>query len=144
MATVDHSMTLNAPAAAVFDYLTDPEKATVWQSSLVEVSLTPDGPMQQGTRIAEVRKFLGRRIESTVEVTKLEPQRLFVGRVVAGPLQWEFRYTLEEAGGTTRVHVHLEGEPGGFFRLAEPLVIKAMKKQLERDLATLKEIVERE
>lgn len=142
MAKVDHTVTLRAAPGEVFEYLSDPDKATVWQSSLLEARFTPDGPMQRGTLITEVRKFLGRRIESTVEVTEFEPGRLFVGRVLSGPVQWEFRYTFEETDGATRVDFHLEGEPGGFFRLAEPLVEKAVAKQVESDFATLKELVE--
>jgi uncharacterized protein len=140
MATVDHTMTLQAEPAKVFEYLTDPEKETVWQSSLLEARFS--GPMQQGTRITEVRKFLGRRMESTVEVTELEPQRLFAGRVLSGPVPWEFRYALEGTDGATHLSFHAEGEPGRFFRLAEPLVVRALKKQLENDFSTLKEIVE--
>jgi hypothetical protein len=98
--------------------------------------------LQQGTRITEVRKFLGLRMESTVEVTELEPQRVFAGRVVSGPVPWEFRYVLQGTDGATHFSFHGEGEPGGFFRLAEPLVVRAVKKQLENDFATLKDIVE--
>jgi uncharacterized protein YndB with AHSA1/START domain len=142
MATVDHTMTLQAEPAEVFEYLTDPEKEPVWQSSLLEVRFSSEGPLQQGTRITEVRKFLGRRMESTVEVTDFEPQRIFAGRVLSGPVPWEFRYALEPTDGATRLSFRLEGEPGGFFRLAEPLVVRAVKKQLEADFSTLKEIVE--
>ena len=142
LATVDHTLIVRASPAKVFAYLTDQEKATIWQSSLLEARFDPDGPMRKGTRITEVRKLLGRRMESTVEVVEFEPQRVFAGRVLSGPVPWIFRYTLEETDGGTRIDVHLEGEPGGFFRLAEPLVVTTVKKQLESDLSTLKEIVE--
>jgi ligand-binding SRPBCC domain-containing protein len=142
MATADHSISIDAPAATVFGYLTDPENATVWQSSLLEARFSPDGPVQKGTRISEVRKVLGRRIESEVEVTEVEPSRTFAGRVVSGPVPWEFRYTFDEANGGTRLSFHMEGEPGGFFRLAEPLVVKIVTKQIEGDFATLKELLE--
>ena len=142
MATIDHAMTLQTAPAKVFAHMTDPEKMTVWQSSLLETQFAPEGPMQRGTRITEVRKLLGRKMNSTVEVTEFEPNRLFAGRVVSGPVPWEFRYTFEETNGATRMDFHLEGEPGGFFRLAEPLVVKVVKKQMEGDFSTLKEIVE--
>jgi hypothetical protein len=144
MATIDHRLRFEAAPDKVFGYLTDPDKAMVWQASLLEVSFSPEGPMQQGTQITEVRKILGRRMESVVEVTELEPPRLYAGRVHSGPVPWEFRYTFEEADGGTRMDFHLEGQPGGFFRLADPLVVRTVEKQLEADFLTLKEIVESE
>jgi len=142
MATVDHTFTVDAPSAVVFAYLTDREKATIWQASLLEAQFSPDAPVQKGTEIHEVRKFLGRRVESAVEVTEFEPDRLFGGRVTSGPVPWQFRYTFEETDGSTRVTFHIEGEPGGFFRLAEPFVVRTIEKQTENDFSTLKELVE--
>ena len=40
------------------------------------------------------------------------------------------------------VDVVIEGEPGGFFKLAEPLVARAVKRQLDTDSATMKDILE--
>jgi hypothetical protein len=142
MATVDLTFTVKATPAVVFAYLTDREKSTVWQASLLEADFSPDEPMRRGTEIHEVRKILGRKMESTVEVTEFEPDRLFGGRVRSGPVPWEFRYTFETADGSTRVDFHMEGEPGGFFRLAEPLVVRTVVKQIESDFSTLKELVE--
>lgn len=142
MAKVDHTFTVEAPAAVVFEYLTDLEKGPVWQSSLLEAHLSPEGPIHKGTEISEVRKFLGRKMESTVEVTEFEQDRLFGGRVLSGPVPWEFLYSFEETNGSTRVDFHMEGEPGGFFKVAEPLVVRTVEKQLVADLSTLKELVE--
>jgi hypothetical protein len=36
----------------------------------------------------------------------------------------------------------LEGEPGGFFKLAEPLVERAVKRQIHADFEQLKDILE--
>ncbi|HZC29842.1 MAG TPA: SRPBCC family protein [Gaiellaceae bacterium] len=142
MATVDQTFTVGAAPAVVFAFVTDPERAPVWQSSLLEARLDPEGAVRAGTQIHEVRKLLGRRIESIVEVTELEPERVFAGRVKTGPIPWSFTYRFEEADASTRVVFHMEGEPGGFFRLAEPLVIRTVEKQLANDFSTLKELVE--
>jgi uncharacterized membrane protein len=142
VATIDDTFTVDAPPAVVFAYLTDREKATIWQASLLEARFSPDAPVHKGTEIHEVRKLLGRKIESTVEVTECEPDQLFEGRVRSGPVPWQFRYTFEGADGSTRVHFHMEGEPGGFFRLAEPLVVRTVEKQLQNDFSTLKELIE--
>jgi Polyketide cyclase / dehydrase and lipid transport len=142
MATIDHTFTVNAEPPVVFGYLTDPEQATVWQSSLLEARFEPEGEIRPGTQIHEVRKLLGRRIESTVEVTEFEQNRVFGGRTRSGPIPWHFTYRFDGADGSTRVVFHMEGEPGGFFRLAEPIVIRSVEKQLANDFSTLKELVE--
>ena len=36
----------------------------------------------------------------------------------------------------------MEGEPGGFFKLAQPLVERAIRRELEANFATLKDILE--
>lgn len=143
MATIDQTFTVNAAAPTVFGYLTDPEQATVWQSSLLEARFEPEGEIRPGTTIHEVRKLLGRRIESTVEVTEFEPNRVFGGRTTSGPIPWHFTYRFDSEHETTRVAFHMEGEPGGFFRLAEPIVVRTVEKQLANDFSTLKELVEK-
>jgi hypothetical protein len=35
-----------------------------------------------------------------------------------------------------------EGEPGGFFKLAEPIVARVAQRQLKNDFETLKDILE--
>jgi hypothetical protein len=142
MATVDHTFTVRAKPTVVFAYLTDPEKETIWQASLLEARFEPEGAIRPGTQFHEVRKLLGRRVESTVEVTEFEPERAFAGRTLSGPIPWRFSYRVEEANGSTRVVFHMEGEPGGFFRLAEPLVVRTLEKQLANDFSTLKELIE--
>jgi hypothetical protein len=62
--------------------------------------------------------------------------------VRSGAVPWQFRFTFEGEGGSTRVDFHMEGEPGGCFRLAEPLVVRTVEKQLENAFSTLKELVE--
>jgi hypothetical protein len=36
----------------------------------------------------------------------------------------------------------VEADIGGFFKMAEPLVARAIKKQFETDVSTLKDILE--
>jgi uncharacterized protein YndB with AHSA1/START domain len=140
MIRVEHSLVVNRTPEEVFAYATDPSKLPEWQSTALEAR--SEGPMQQGTRVTEVRKFLGRRMESEVEVTAYEPDRRFALKVVSGPVPFTFEQTLEPAGGGTAVKVVLEGEPGGFFKLAEPLVERAVRRQVRTDYEQLKDILE--
>jgi hypothetical protein len=44
--------------------------------------------------------------------------------------------------GGTKVTFRGEGDSGGFFKLADPLVSRMAKRQLEADAANLKDLLE--
>jgi hypothetical protein len=52
------------------------------------------------------------------------------------------RYDLVADGKVLFVEDLLEAEVGGFFKLAEPLVGRAARRQTETDMATLKDLLE--
>ena len=75
------------PPAAVFAYVTDPQKLHTWQRNTVSVSQEGDGPVGVGTRLHEVHRGPGgKEIESVVEVSEFEPDRVFALKMVEGPL----------------------------------------------------------
>jgi hypothetical protein len=55
----------------------------------------------------------------------------------------ETTYTWHDtASGDTRMVLRNRGEPGGFSRLAAPIVGRAMRRANEKDLRRLKQILE--
>ena len=140
VARMEHTVTVNRPAEEVFDYLADVRHLPEWQDGVVEVR--SDGEPRAGSRFVEVRSFLGKRIESTIEIVAYEPSTLFTIKVIQGPIPFEVRHTIEPEGSGTRVHVVGEGEPGGFFKLAEGLVTRQVQKAAEKDFAQLKQVLE--
>lgn len=140
MIKVEHSAVINRPVEEVFAYATDPANVSEWQSSALEASV--DGPLQAGATGREVRKFLGKRMESTMRIEAYEPPRTFALQVTSGPVPFHVEQTTEPEGEGTRISVVIEGEPGGFFKLAEPLVERAVKRELEGNTETLKDILE--
>ncbi len=67
------SIIIDRPIGEVFAVLADPKNQPQWDSSLLEARLVPEGPVSVGTRIIEVRKFMGRTSENTGEVIEFEP-----------------------------------------------------------------------
>ena len=101
--------------------------------------------MDVGTTFRNTSKFLGRRIESTYQVTENDPPHKQCVRITSGPLPGVGCYLYEPAdAGSTRFTQIFETEVGGFFRLAEPLVARAIRRQMEADMATLKDLLEAE
>jgi hypothetical protein len=81
-------------------------------------------------------------MESTMRIEAFEPPRRFALQVTSGPVPFHVEQTVEPEGSGSRVFVTIEGEPGGFFKLADPLVERAVRRELEGNLATLKDILE--
>jgi carbon monoxide dehydrogenase subunit G len=138
----EHSVTIDRPAETVFAYLTDVRNLRRWQQGVVEIR--PGGDMGPGATFTEVRSFLGKRIESTIEVTEYEAPRLFSIKVVSGPIPFSVRHTLEPSGDATLLQVEGTGEPGGFFKLAEGLVARQAERAAKKDFARLKKTLEAE
>src|SRR5262249_59801418 len=132
MVKVDHEVTIGRPPAEGFAYLTDMSKIQEWQATAIEGHLESDR-MEEGARAVEVRKFLGRNMESTLHVTTYEPDTRFVAEVVSGPVTFRVSHVLQPDESGTRVTFTIEGEPGGFFRLAEPVVERQVRRQVTDD-----------
>jgi uncharacterized protein YndB with AHSA1/START domain len=140
--TAEHTVTIERPPSEVFDYLTNVDNLPDWQGGVVDVRKETEGPVRVGTRFVETRRFLGRRLESTLEVTEHAPPQRFSLRVVQGPVQFEVRHVLEAADGGTRLNAVLEGDPGGFFKIAAPLVAMQGRRQMESDFGAMKTLLE--
>jgi len=139
---IESSIVINRPIEDVWTYVSDFEKASVWNPATLEMRLTSEGPLQQGSSYVWVGQWLGRRIESNCEVTAFEPGREFAYKIVSGPFPGAASTILEPAADGTRVTMRSEGEIGGFFKLAEPVVAAMSKRQIESMLGNLKDILE--
>jgi len=142
MVKVELSIVVNRPVAEVFAFVVDPANNKKWQEGLVESRLTSPGPVGVGSQITDVRKFLGMDMDSKLEVTAFEPNKTFGEKVVSGPMQFEIMQTFEPSGDGTKVSLTAQGEPGGFFKLAEGMVQKQIQSQLEGDSQRLKKALE--
>jgi hypothetical protein len=79
-----------------------------------------------------------------MEVTEYEPNRKLATEMAFGPIVAQQALTFDAVEGGTKVTLAIEGEIGGFFRLAEPLVIRIIQRDFEASLANLKDILEAE
>ena len=142
MIKIEYSVVINRPVEEVFSFMGNVENNPLWVSGVLETKLTSPGPMAPGTTGTDVRQFLGRRMESTWEVTEHETNVKSSFKVTSGPVPFEGTWSYEAAAGGTRVTFVAEGEPGGFFRLAEPIVGRIAKRQIQNDHDNLKDLLE--
>jgi uncharacterized membrane protein len=140
--TVEHEIVIERPLEEVFAYVADPANVPEWQAGVVSTTKERDEPMRAGVRWREVRTFLGRRIEGTLEATEYDPDRLFALKTVSGSVAIEVRHLFERFDGGTRIRVLAAGQPGRFGRLGARFVGRAADRQLRADFARLKEVLE--
>jgi uncharacterized membrane protein len=125
-------------------YVSDPDNATNWYRNIKAVEWQSSRPVAVGSRIAFVAQFLGRRLAYTYEIRELVPAERFVMSTAEGPFPMETTYTFEDApAGRTRMSLRNRGRPAGFSRLAALIMAPAMRRANRKDLARLKEILER-
>jgi carbon monoxide dehydrogenase subunit G len=142
MISFDNSLFINRPQQEVFDFLSNPANDAQWQSSTEVSEWTSEGPPGVGSTQRSVIKFLGRKIDSTLEVTIWDPPQQFGFKVISGPVPFEGTVNLESKENGTQLTQTVQAEPGGFFKIAEGLVGKQIKKSVETDLDALKLVLE--
>jgi uncharacterized protein YndB with AHSA1/START domain len=133
--------TIKRPVEEVFAVMSDLSKNPKWISAVNETTKTSDGPIGVGTTWHSVGKFLGRRVESDTTYTQFEPDRTFTFEATT-PFPMTVAFTFEAVAGGTRVEQVVDAEPGGFFKLAGPLLVTAAKRQFQNDLDNLRDLME--
>ena len=107
-----------------------------------EARITSDGPLEAGSTIVYRGTFLGRHYDTHVECTGLTENKHFATRTTAGPFYLETDAVLEPVAEGTRVTSTFRGESRGFFKLAEPLVVRLSKKLWENAADNLRALLE--
>jgi len=143
--TVDVRTTIEIarPRAEVAAFATDPENTTRWYQNIRSVEWRTPPPLRVGSRLAFVAEFLGRRLTYTYEIRVLVAGERLVMSTDEGPFPMETTYDWADAGdGATRMSLRNRGEPGGFSRVAAPVMARAMRRANRKDLERLKGILE--
>jgi len=136
--------TIQRPRAEVAAYAADPDNTTSWYSNIKAVEWESPRPLAVGSRLAFVATFLGRRLSYTYEIRELVPGDRLVMSTAQGPFPMETTYTWEDAGeGATRMTLRNRGEPAGFKKIAAPVMARAMRRAMTKDLERLSAILER-
>lgn len=141
MITVNSSITINRPTGEVFDFVRNQENAHLWLGGWLETRPTSETE-GVGFTWVDVLEVVGRRVETEFELTEFEPAQKMAFKSIRGSFPISGAYSFAQVEGGTAVTFDLQGEPGGFFKLAEPLMARMMQRQWDANLANLKDILE--
>jgi hypothetical protein len=70
---VVNSVVIDRPRAEVSQYASDPDNALRWYENITSVEWRTPRPLQVGSRIDFVARFLGRRLAYTYDVVEFVP-----------------------------------------------------------------------
>lgn len=132
------------PRAEVAAYASDWRNDPTWIRALTDVRrVDGDGPFGVGAQVERVASFLGRRMEYVNEIVEWDGDRRLAMKSVKAPFPMTVVYEWEDAGdGRTLMRIHTRGDGSGFYRVAGPLLSRAVRKGVAGDLAQLKSIME--
>jgi uncharacterized protein YndB with AHSA1/START domain len=133
---------INCPVAKVFAAMEDLNRAPDWNPAVMEVRRKEDGPLGVGSNVVYVGRFLGRSFESTSKYVAYVPNQRFATQTTSGPFHLEIDNAFEPVDGGTRLTSVYKGESRGFFKLAEPVVVRMAKRQFVTATENLKELLE--
>ncbi len=142
MAAIKNTITINRPIEKVFAFVADYRNNVKWQTGVIAAEITSPGPVGVGTKYKYDAEIMGRKMETSGELTAYDPPLKIAWKSSSGPFPMSGSTTFESVDGGTLVTDTIEAEPGGFFKLAEPLLMKQMQGQTEKDVKKLKELLE--
>lgn len=138
------NVVIDRPRDAVAAYAADPANAPAWYVNIRSVAWKSSPPARVGSTVAFVAQFLGRRLAYTYEIVELVPGERLRMRTAEGPCPMETTYTWESVGADqTRMTLRNRGMPTGFSRWMAPFMAAAIRSANRKDLALLKQILER-
>ena len=134
---------INRPAAEVCDFLADAVNNPRWQKGMRSCVWTSQGGLQVGATYRQEARFLGRTVHSDFRVTAYEPGRSITIQSTGGSFPITVRRSVEPAGPhSSRAIAEISGEPGGFFRVAGPLLQRMAQRSVDADYDRLRDLLE--
>ncbi len=133
--------TIARPADQVAAYMFDPSHDPEWITGIVQVE-PPAEPVGVGTETHRLAKFMGRRIDYVLKVVEHIPNRLLVMESVRAPFPMGVTYGVEPVGSGSRVSLRVTGGYGLLMRVAQPIISRQIRRNLQADLRHLRERVE--
>jgi uncharacterized membrane protein len=138
MATVNKSITINAPVEKVFEYANKPENMLEIWPSMIEIKVIEQLP-NGGSKAQFVYKMAGMRFESISEDTEFIPNQRVVSKT-EDPIESEMIWEYQSEGEATKVTFKVEYTvPIPLLgKLAEAVIVKLNENEAETLLANLK------
>lgn len=140
---VTESIRIARPPADVWAVVSDLETHPEWRPAIVELTQVSAGPLAVGSRLREVLRWRGRKLELDDVVTALEPPRRLALSGGWSAAEFDLELVLEPDGNGTVVTMDWPLRPKSLLmRIAAPFLGGTMRKATREELELLKAYVE--
>jgi Polyketide cyclase / dehydrase and lipid transport len=138
------SITIRRPAQAVYRFLADDflRNYPRWSPEVVELEALSAGPVSEGCRCRQVRSDLGRRLETTFRVSRLEPGRSIAFEGVSAP--FSIVYTVDPLGEAARLSFQVQLRHDRLVGPLEKLAALVVRAGAERVVCRIRDLIEGE
>jgi uncharacterized protein YndB with AHSA1/START domain len=133
---------INRRIEEVFAYVSDPLNFPRWNSAVQSVRKTSAGENGVAPTYSMERALPTGRAVNDLAVVATEPPREFAIRTTAGPTPFLYRYQFCRENSETVVKLHAEVELPGAAAFLPQLARRLVKKSVNDNFATLKQILE--
>lgn len=141
MPIISTSAIINQPAERVFAYIVAVENHTAWQAGIKDARITPDGPVGVGTTYVYTTEVMGQRIQSQMQVSVYQENKLWAVKTVGVPNSVETAYRFEPAGAGTQLTISMDVPAGAYPAAVEGMVKQQMLKSLEEQAQRISRLV---
>jgi uncharacterized membrane protein len=136
-------ITIARPLSEVAAYVADPDNAPEWYENIESVTWKTESPLQVGSEMTFVARFLGRRLSYTYRAEEFVPTERLKMSTVDGPFPMETTYTWSPSPqNATRMTLRNRGGATGLLSLLGPLESIAVRRATRKDLQRLRAILE--
>jgi hypothetical protein len=133
---------IDRPPDAVFAFLMRCENNLRWQAGVERAWQDTPGGIGIGTRLGEVRRFLGRRVMSVFEIIDYDPPVRCTTRAVRAPVPFEATYAITEVEGGSLVTASGSIPDRSLPRIAARAACAVAQQEIEGDLRRLRDVLE--
>ena len=142
MSRIEEGIEINCPVEKAFAFTTDAGRWNTWQSIIPEAEQTSPGPVGVGTTFRGTNRMMGRTMQWTASTTEYEPPRKFGKIITSGSVLIEQHNTYVPTERGLKFTIAYDVKVNGFLKLMSPVIVSTMRKELQKSLVSLKQILE--
>jgi hypothetical protein len=142
MSRIEEGIEINCPVEKAFAFTTDAGNWNKWQSIIPEAEQTSPGPVGVGTTFRGTNRMMGRTMQWTASTIEYEPSKKFGKNITSGSVFIEQHNTYVPTEKGLRFTIAYDLKVNGFLKLLSPVMVSTMRKELQKSLVNLKQILE--
>ena len=142
MRSETETIEIAAPPTVVFDYLTDQATLSDWLPGLIRSEVVGGGPVQTGSKLAQIREQGGRRMEGEATVITHDRPSMHAVQVNIMGITTSFAFQLTASKFGTNVVLRSTYSGSGIKVLFEGLIAAMCRECNKKTVAALKAAVE--